>query len=442
MRLAQAPGNEPSGARGVPGDEPGAVAREDRLRDIQAIADAALSRLQAPELLRELLERVRDVLRADTAAVLLLDRASGQLVATAACGIEEEVQQGVRIPVGMGFAGRVAAERRPVMLERVDHGTVLNPLLLARGIRSLLGVPLLAGGDVLGVLHVGSLQHRAFTADETVLLQLAADRAAVAVQSMTSQDDRMAAVALQRSLLPPTLPAVAGLDMAARYVTGAGIVGGDWYDVFVLPSGRLGLVIGDVAGSGLPAAVIMGRVRSALRAYALEGADPGEVLRKLDRKIQYFEAEAMATVLYAVCEPGSGQFAVASAGHLPPVVSVPCRPAGPVDVEVGPPIGVAEDRPRRSSPISLPPGAMICFYTDGLVERRDRPLDHGIAALAAALSEAQTVTTPPSGAEAACATIMSALIGHDPAPDDAAVLVLRREPTAPAEPSAAVPAGR
>lgn len=425
VQAVRAGGDDP------PGPKPGAAPPADRLKDIRAIADAALSRLEAPTLLRELLERVRDILGADTAAVLLLDRRSRELIATAACGIEEEVRQGVRIPVGKGFAGRVAAERRPVMLTDVDHGTVLNPVLLARGIRSLLGVPLLAGGSVLGVLHVGSVRRRVFTADETALLQLAADRAALAVQSIMSQDDRMAAVALQRSLLPSALPAVTGMQMAARYVTGDGLVGGDWYDVFLLPSGELGLVIGDVAGSGLPAAVIMGRMRSALRAYALETMDPGEVLRKLDRKIQYFEDEAMATVLYAVCEPGRGELWVSSAGHLPPVLAAPGQPPGPTEIAVDPPIGVADDPRRRSSFIKVPPGGLLCFYTDGLVERRDRTLDDRIAALAEALG--RTLGQPGEagrtgdGADGACNTVMSALIGTEPSVDDAAVLVLRRE---------------
>jgi phosphoserine phosphatase RsbU/P len=135
-------------------------------------------------------------------------------------------------------------------------------------------------------------------------LQLAADRAALALHSMMSQDDALAAVALQRSLLPTALPAIQGLDLAARYVTGSGSVGGDWYDVFVLPDGKLGVVVGDVAGSGLAAAVIMGRMRSALRAYVLETSDPAIALRRLDRKIQYFEPDAMATVLYGLYTPG------------------------------------------------------------------------------------------------------------------------------------------
>src|SRR5215469_8254443 len=117
---------------------------EDRLRDIQSITDAALARLDDHDLLDELLDRTRDALQADTAAVLLLDSPSGQLIATAAAGLEEEVRQGVRIPVGRGFAGRIAAERRPVILDHVDHSTVLNPILWAKGIKSMMGVPLVA----------------------------------------------------------------------------------------------------------------------------------------------------------------------------------------------------------------------------------------------------------------------------------------------------------
>jgi putative methionine-R-sulfoxide reductase with GAF domain len=230
---------------------------EDKLRDIRVIADAALSYLGAEDFLAELLGRVKESLDADTAAVLLLDRSSRQLVATAASGLEEEVRQGVRIPVGRGFAGRIAAEARPVILDRVDHTNVLNPILLEKGIRSVIGVPLLVNGTVIGVLHVGSLSSRVFTSDDETLLQLAAERAALAVQSLRSRGDRAAAAALQQSLLPPELPAVPGLEIAARYVPGDGRVGGDWYDVFTLPTGEVCVVMGDVAGSGLQAAVIM-----------------------------------------------------------------------------------------------------------------------------------------------------------------------------------------
>ena len=394
---------------------------QDRLRDIQSVTDAALSRLDDHDLLAELLERTRDILQADTAAVLLLDFSSGELIATAAAGLEEEVRQGVRIPVGRGFAGRIAAEHRPVILDHVDHNTVLNPILWSKGIRTLMGVPLIAAGKVIGVFHIGSLTPREFSGDDVEFLQLAADRAATAVHSLMMQDDRVAAAALQRSLLPSALPAAAGAQMAARYVPGAGAVGGDWYDVFTLPSGQLCIVTGDVTGSGLPAAVIMGRMRSALRAYALESDDPAAVLARLDRKMQYFEPGALATVLYAVFDPGLDQMHICSAGHYPPVIAHPGRPAELAGISPGLLIGAVPGAQRQVATMKISPGSLVCFYTDGLIERRGHTIDHGLARLC------QAVTAQPP--DTACAMVMAALVGSEPVPDDIALLMFRRLPS-------------
>lgn len=153
----------------------------ERLRKLQLVTDTALAHLTLDELLDELLDRMREIVGADTAAVLLLDENTDELVARAARGLEEEVEQGVRIPVGRGFAGRIAAERRPVSIVDVDHADILNPILREKGIKSLLGAPLLARGRVLGVIHVGTLQPRVFSADELELLKLAADRAAMGI---------------------------------------------------------------------------------------------------------------------------------------------------------------------------------------------------------------------------------------------------------------------
>ena len=153
----------------------------ERLRRLQALTDSALTQLEVEDLLNTLLRRTRDLLDADTCASLLLDDDGKELVARAAVGIEEEVEQGVRIPVGRGFAGRVAASRRPLILGDVDHADIFNPILRQKGIKSLLGVPLLVHGDVIGVLHVGTLTPRRFTNDDVELLQLAADRIAIAI---------------------------------------------------------------------------------------------------------------------------------------------------------------------------------------------------------------------------------------------------------------------
>jgi len=396
---------------------------EARLRDVQSITDAALSRLTDQDFLAELLDRVKAALQADTAAVLLLDYSSGHLIATAAAGLEEEVRQGVRIPVGRGFAGRIAVEHRAVVLDHVDHTTVLNPILMKKGIRTLMGVPMVAGGRVIGVMHVGSLTPREFTTHDIDLLQLAADRAATTVQSLSARDDRVAAAALQRSLLPFELPLIPGAQAAARYVPGQGVVGGDWYDVFPLPSGELCVVIGDVAGSGLPAAVIMGRMRSVLRAYALETVDPGEVLGRLDRKMHHFEPGAMATVAYAVFDPGLERVHIASAGHLPPVVAAAGQAGELADVAGGLMIGVDASARRPVTTMEIPPGTLLCFYTDGLVERREFPLDEGLARLCRAV-----MAEPP---DAACASVMGAIVGAESVRDDIALLMLRREPLDP-----------
>jgi signal transduction histidine kinase len=153
-----------------------------RLERLQALTDAALVHLDLEQLLGALLERTTELLETDTCAILLLDEERGELVARAAVGIEEEVERGVRIPLGQGFAGRVAAERRPVVLDDVDHADVLNPLLRQKGIKSLCGVPLLVHGEAVGVLHVGTLTPRLFDDHDVGLLQLAADRAAVAIE--------------------------------------------------------------------------------------------------------------------------------------------------------------------------------------------------------------------------------------------------------------------
>jgi phosphoserine phosphatase RsbU/P len=395
---------------------------EDKLRDIRSVTDAALSYLDADDLLAALLDRVKEILDADTAAVLLLDSSGRQLIATAASGLEEEVRQGVRIPVGGGFAGRIAAERQPVILDHVDHSNVLNPILLEKGIQSLLGVPLLVHGAAIGVLHVGTVHNQVFTSDDAALLQLAADRAALAVQSLRAREDRAATAALQRSLLPSALPVIGGVEIAARYVPGDGQVGGDWYDVFPMRD-ELGVVVGDVAGSGLEGAVVMGRMRSALRSYALEFPDTAEVLYKLDQKMQYFEGEVMATVCYALLDPVSGQLRISSAGHFPPVIAVPGQRGALAEIAVDAPIGVADVPRRQVTTLALTPGAVLCFFTDGLVERRNKPLDDGLTRLC------QTVSAGPP--ENVCSSVMRAMVGSEHTGDDIALLVLRWQREAP-----------
>jgi serine phosphatase RsbU (regulator of sigma subunit) len=179
----------------------------------------------------------------------------------------------------------------------------------------------------------------------------------------------------------------------------------------------------------------MGRMRSALRAYVLETADPAVALRLLDRKIQYFEADAMATVLYGLYDPASGELRISSAGHPPPVIALPGElSACALPVRPDPPIGTADDPPRQSAVLTIPPGALLCCYTDGLVERRDRAIDEGIGLLADTMRrQLQTRDSragrPVSLADDTCAAVMRDLVGHAHARDDVAVLILHRKPS-------------
>ncbi len=152
------------------------------IQRLQVLTDAALAHLALDDLLRVLLDRLSELLAADTVAILLLADGGDVLAVRAAKGLEEEISRGVRIPFGAGIAGRIAAERRPVVVTEIDPTTVLSPVLREKGVRSLLGVPLLVEGRVIGVVHVGTLTRRVFTDEDVHLLQLAADRMSLAIE--------------------------------------------------------------------------------------------------------------------------------------------------------------------------------------------------------------------------------------------------------------------
>jgi anti-anti-sigma factor len=176
---------------------------------------------------------------------------------------------------------------------------------------------------------------------------------------------------LQRSLLPDRLPIIPGVEFASRYLPGgSGVeVGGDWYDVFTLPRGRLGLTIGDVVGRGLAAAAAMGQLRTALRAYAIETDSPAAVVQRLSRLVAEFEAAQMATLIYAVLDPDTRTLSFASAGHPPPLLIGPDGPACYLVDGRSPPLGVT-NAAQAEATVAIGPGSTLVLYTDGLIEDR------------------------------------------------------------------------
>ncbi len=413
---------------------------------LERLTEAALTKLSLDELLDDLLGQIGELLGTDTAAILLLDEERQLLEMRAERGLEGEVESRFTVPVGSGFAGRIVSERRSIIVEDTATGEVLSPILRSR-VKSLLGVPLLADDRIIGVMHVGTHESRDFTAEDTVVLQLAGDRAARAIErARRFQHEHETAVTLQRSLLPDRLPDLPGLALAARYLPGAAgtEVGGDWYDVIPLADGRVGIGMGDVVGRGIPAASLMGQLRNGLRAYAIEGHPPAGVLERLDRLVQSLNPGRMATLLYMVVEPDGRNAVFANAGHLPPLVVESDGTPRLLEGARGVPLGVLPYASYEETGARLQPGCTLVLYTDGLVEERGISIEIRLEDLQRA------ATAPFEGPNELCEQLLNALLPDGPGVDDVAVLAVTTAPastdrltlTLPAEPEALITARR
>jgi len=392
-----------------------------RLEQLESITDSALGFMSLEDMLSELLERVRTLLGADTAAVLLLDEDRNVLVARAARGLEEEVRQGVQVPVAQGFAGRVAAQARPVVIEDLSRADIVNPILRQKGVRSMLGVPIHVEGRVIGVMHVGALQRREFGADDVTLLQLAADGAALAIDNARLSEQRALTQIMQRTVLPDALPDVPGLRFSAKYLpAGSGIkIGGDWYDVFQLPDGRMTVVIGDVVGRGVVAASVMAEIRTALRAYLLEGHALSRVMSLLNELLVSMGRSRSATVSILELDVEADELEMVTAGHLPALLVGPGDETAFLEQPAGLPLGFTAggDYDSRRHPFAV--GSTLLLYTDGLIERRGESIDEGLDRLIAAARQAAG-----GGDRSFADRVYSALVDETSLEDDVALLAI------------------
>ncbi len=292
---------------------------------------------------------------------------------------------------------KAIATRRPVLVEdpddlrrQFDGELEIDPeRIAASDERSWVGLPLLAAGAPLGALRFSFGRPRKITEEERVFLEALAGQCQLAVERAALYErEHRTAETLQRSLLPDRLPSVPGLVLEARYRPAKNMeIGGDWYDAFRLADQRLGVALGDVMGKGLTAAAGMGRVRNALRALALTDPRPAAVLGGLDRLFSATEEEEqVTTVAYLVIDPETGDGVLGNAGHLPALVlEAGCAPRFD-QVEAGTPLGWAS--PRKQHAFNLRPGSSAVFYSDGLVENRNRGLDAGLEELAAVAARA------------------------------------------------------
>jgi serine phosphatase RsbU (regulator of sigma subunit)/anti-sigma regulatory factor (Ser/Thr protein kinase) len=389
------------------------------------IADSAFGYMSLGDMLSELLERIRSALEVDTAAVLLLDEDRGVLLARAARGLEEEVRQGVQVPLARGFAGRVAAEARPIIIEDLDHAEVVNPILRQKGIRSMLGVPVHVEGRVIGVMHIGTLVQRHFDEDDVALLQLAADRAALAIDNARISEQRAVTEIMQRTLLPDALPQIPGMRFSAKYLpAGSGIkIGGDWYDVVQLTNGRIAFVIGDVVGRGVLAASVMAEIRTALRAYMVQGHKLTEVISMLNELLVSMGRNRGATLSIFELDPEAEELEAVTAGHLPPLLIEPDGNTRLLEQTPGLPVGVRIGHHYRACRYPFPTGSRLLLYTDGLIERRGESIDEGFQRLTVA-AHAAAGRTDSSFAD----RVYRALVDETPLEDDVALLAIEALP--------------
>ena len=308
--------------------------------------------------------------------------------------------------------------RTPVLRDIVDRLRPGNVII----------APLTAGSGALGVLAVGRCaDHPSFAGTDVAVVEELARRTAVGLaNAATSARDHTVAETLQRSVLPDTLPDIPGLDLAVRYLPGtAGVdVGGDWYDAFPLEGGRVGLVIGDVVGHNIGSASIMGQMRHLLRAYAVDRMHPGDVLQRTALAQARLLPDTLATVVYALLDPATGELAYANAGHPPPVWATASGQCGYLDDAPGVMLGAPYDGGFTVGHQILDPGTSLLFYTDGLIEDRRRDISDGLSSLASAMAAVMGGPEPLS-AERTCATVQAALLGDTPRADDVCLLAVR-----------------
>lgn len=318
--------------------------------------------------------------------------------------------------------------------ELIDGSAGVGVTVSTEGrIATMASLPLTAGDRTLGALNIYGRTVGAFAdpADQALASTIAEHAAIAVANAQAFENERRTALILQRSLLPEHLPEVPGYQLAVRYqpADATAAVGGDWYDAFALPGGdNVGLVVGDVMGHGIEAATVMGRLRTAVQAYAIEEASPAQVLRSVDKLLALIpegDTERLATLCYATLKPSTGQVVMANGGHVAPVVLDEEGAVWLLEGPTGPLLGSGLAGDWTESAMTLRPGAAIVFYTDGLIEERCRPIDGGLDHLQRSVAGADA----GSDADALCQRLARHLIPDEHQEDDAAILVVRRVAT-------------
>ncbi|WP_420078129.1 SpoIIE family protein phosphatase [Streptomyces sp. JL4002] len=321
------------------------------------------------------------------------------------------------------------AARQPFLIAHLDAQAVASAArhtprpaqLIEIGVHSFLMVPLIARGLVLGVAtFYRTRPHGPFGSDDVTLASELAARAAIGIDNARLyHHEHETAVVLQRSMLPQHVTPPPGIEIAHRYLPASDVneVGGDWYDVLPLSGGRAALLMGDVMGHGIAAAAVMGRLSATVRALARLDMPPTALLQHLEATLADLAEPMLATFLYVVCDPATGQCTVTRAGHPPPAVAEPDGTVYLVGTPPGAPLGVGGIT-FTTTEITLPPGSLLVLYTDGLIEARTRDIDERLGELTGLLTE------PLQPLDQLCDSLIAHLVPAS-ADDDIALLAAR-----------------
>ena len=365
--------------------------REARLDGIGQVNEAAMQSLELHELMDSVLARIMGIMEAQAALIMLMR--GGRLVAVASRGFKEGLVEDFSLSLGEGVAGQVATTGKPVSISDVQSDPrIVHPILVDNGIRSLLAVPMLRGGETIGVLHVDWREQRDFTTDDVRFLELLADRVAVAVfNADLYRRQKEVAEALQREMLvlPRELPGVR-FGHVYRSASDGAHVGGDFYDLFPEDHSRVWMVMGDVSGHGIEAAMTAALIREVTRALALEVGRPEEVLQMVNRAVvTRLDFRHFATMFLGVLDLRTGRLTYCSAGHPPGLIIGKDRGISEL-ASRGLPVGAFPDTVYSATTVSVDPGESIFLYTDGISEARDREGFFGVERLMEVLKGSHT----------------------------------------------------
>ena len=373
-----------------------------------------------------LLEQAEELVGDCEKSAVLVKDARGDVLPAATRGFAPSTVQRMVFRVGEGIVGRVLANRRPfICSDTSTESRVASRIVRPEGIRSFMHIPLVLGERVYGLFSVNSTRPRAFGERELRVLSELARHAAAALQNaLQFEQERHIAETLQQALLSEDLPQVAGLQMGALYQASAGSqVGGDLYNVWTLPGGKVAVLVGDVSGKGVEAAGITAMVRHMTEGLSTHEQDPGCLVGQLNDLLWPRLPDAsLVTMVLGVIDPEEDTLRWCSAGHPPPLLVTDGREVRPLD-DPDPPCSAFPDTAFRTHTERFAPGDLLFLYTDGLIEARRGELEFGERGVREALLEA--VEEPPN---ALARSVYSAarVWCEGKLNDDVAIAVVRR----------------